>query len=438
MPVLVRRPRRRAIPCAAAGGGDAGPRPRRQRAGAVVAARRAARLRRVRRQGGSDPVQRLGGAAAVRPRHAPQGQALADRRRVRRAAPARAERAKPVDAGVAGRRGADRGDIPHVDHEVVDAQRVSGHSAAVPREDRRPHRGVGSGPALADGSARLAMPSDPQRCRRRSFASAPRAGRISAARQVGAVPRAVRRTAQGDGGADRGAARVGRAISRHRDTDRRPRRRGRTAGGGRPLAGHLHFLGQVDDAAKASAMRSADVYCAPNTGGESFGIVLVEAMAARPSLRPTRCRSSPRRCSARSRRRRCSSRTPWPRHRPGRGNADARPIGRPPPAVRPRRRGRRSGSRCREIARPKPEEPRSANPSPCAVRRTGRGTAPTCQGAGIRPCAARTRTTRRRRHWEFARRPSRAPPSASAGPDRTPRCGRRSSRGTAGEDLETR
>jgi phosphatidylinositol alpha-mannosyltransferase len=46
------------------------------------------------------------------------------------------------------------------------------------------------------------------------------------------------------------------------------------------LAKHIRLLGQVDDAEKASAMRSADVYCAPNIGGESFGIVLVEAMAA--------------------------------------------------------------------------------------------------------------------------------------------------------------
>ena len=45
------------------------------------------------------------------------------------------------------------------------------------------------------------------------------------------------------------------------------------------FAGHLRFLGQVDDAGKASALRSAERMCA-HLGGESFGIVLVEAMAA--------------------------------------------------------------------------------------------------------------------------------------------------------------
>ncbi|MBP8879621.1 MAG: glycosyltransferase family 4 protein [Dermatophilaceae bacterium] len=40
------------------------------------------------------------------------------------------------------------------------------------------------------------------------------------------------------------------------------------------------FLGAVTDADKASLLRSVDIYIAPNTGGESFGIILIEAMAA--------------------------------------------------------------------------------------------------------------------------------------------------------------
>jgi phosphatidylinositol alpha-mannosyltransferase len=46
------------------------------------------------------------------------------------------------------------------------------------------------------------------------------------------------------------------------------------------LAERVEFLGLVSEADKARALRSADIYVAPNTGGESFGIILLEAMAA--------------------------------------------------------------------------------------------------------------------------------------------------------------
>ena len=49
---------------------------------------------------------------------------------------------------------------------------------------------------------------------------------------------------------------------------------------GPELANRIVLLGQADDATKARALRSLDIYCAPNTGGESFGIILAEAMAA--------------------------------------------------------------------------------------------------------------------------------------------------------------
>src|SRR5690625_3446390 len=42
----------------------------------------------------------------------------------------------------------------------------------------------------------------------------------------------------------------------------------------------ISFLGPVSDAEKESLLASVDIYVAPHTGGESFGIVLVEAMSA--------------------------------------------------------------------------------------------------------------------------------------------------------------
>ena len=50
------------------------------------------------------------------------------------------------------------------------------------------------------------------------------------------------------------------------------------------LPAHLRdravFLGEVSEADKLRLLHSVDVFCSPNTGGESFGIVTAEAMAA--------------------------------------------------------------------------------------------------------------------------------------------------------------
>ena len=45
------------------------------------------------------------------------------------------------------------------------------------------------------------------------------------------------------------------------------------------LRARVELLGLVPESEKASVYASGDVYCAPNTHGESFGIVLLEAMA---------------------------------------------------------------------------------------------------------------------------------------------------------------
>ncbi|MGY1723771.1 glycosyltransferase family 4 protein [Blastococcus sp. SYSU DS0533] len=49
---------------------------------------------------------------------------------------------------------------------------------------------------------------------------------------------------------------------------------------GDDLRPHVTLLGEVSEADKAALLRSVDVYCAPNLLGESFGVILIEAMAA--------------------------------------------------------------------------------------------------------------------------------------------------------------
>jgi phosphatidylinositol alpha-mannosyltransferase len=43
----------------------------------------------------------------------------------------------------------------------------------------------------------------------------------------------------------------------------------------------IEWLGQISDAEKRARLAGAHVFCAPSLGGESFGVVLLEGMAAR-------------------------------------------------------------------------------------------------------------------------------------------------------------
>src|SRR5262249_30653005 len=61
----------------------------------------------------------------------------------------------------------------------------------------------------------------------------------------------------------------------------------------------VELLGQVSEQEKARMVRSVDVCCAPNTGQGSFGIILLEALAARTRIPATELGAFRRRLSRR-------------------------------------------------------------------------------------------------------------------------------------------
>ena len=158
--------------------------------------------------------------------------------------------------------------------------------AAVAGEDLRADRGLGGRPPHARRAPRRRRGRHPERRVRRRVRR--RAARPALDRDAGAaddrVPRAARRGAQGPAGpARRRAARCSREI---------PGARFLVAGRGetgqeqaRELLGDEARRPSSSSAGSPTRTRrrllaSVDVYCAPQTGGESFGIVLVEAMSA--------------------------------------------------------------------------------------------------------------------------------------------------------------
>ena len=129
VPVLVGRARR--SPAAHQGPGRGADRARPRRLGDRARRRgpAAAALRRPHREGDAGAVQRLGGPALVRPAVDPPGAPLAPRRRLRRAARARADGAVAAAARLLGGVRPDRGDRAHRDAQVPGAAR---HPAGAP------------------------------------------------------------------------------------------------------------------------------------------------------------------------------------------------------------------------------------------------------------------------------------------------------------------
>jgi len=245
----------------------------------------AARLRRLRGQGHPDSLQRFGcSRLQFSPAGARQGQKVGSCRVISMYCTLQRTGTRPGLSmwALRGAEGPHRGDVSHVDHQIADPDRLPGASwRADARKDRRPGIAVSDlAPALADGvSLGVRRGGDPQRGRRRLVRLGAAAGGISPAGQGRCCSWAATTSRRQGPWRSLLRTRLARGWWSVFSPDVAgllivgPRRPGRITRSGRRIRA-THVLPRVwwDDAGKGiRRWRSADVYCAPNVGGESFG-----------------------------------------------------------------------------------------------------------------------------------------------------------------------
>ena len=214
------------------------------------------------------------------------GDPLARGGRLRRPAPPRAAEPVGVAHGAVGLDRAGGRDLPLRDAALAGPARGAPAAAAVAGEDPRADRRLRGRPGHRAAPPGRRGVHHPQRRLRRPLRARPgrrrRSGRATPRAPDVGLPRPGRRAAQGPGGGARGAAggarrAPGRAAARRRSGGRRRTCSRRPTRGPPPRP---RCWARSPTPTRPPLLRSVDAYVAPHLGGESFGIVLVEAMAA--------------------------------------------------------------------------------------------------------------------------------------------------------------